>query len=105
VDTLCQVVDVLIGLLPSQVASAGLYPNPFSGSSNLSFTLKDAADVLIEAYDLAGKRIAELQRGDLPAGAHVLPIRTGEAGLPNGVYLIKLTVNGEAMTLRAVANR
>jgi PKD repeat protein len=104
-DTLCQVVDVLVGATPSQVASASLYPNPFSGSSNLQFTLKSASDVTIEAFDLSGKRLARLLDGELPAGDHTLPIRTGEGGLPNGVYLIKLTVNGETLTLRAVAER
>jgi PKD repeat protein len=104
-DTLCQTVDVLVGVTPSQVASASLFPNPFSGSSNLQFTLKAASDVTVEAFDLSGKRLARLLEGALPAGDHTLPIRTGEGGLPNGVYLIKLTVNGETMTLRAVAKQ
>jgi PKD repeat protein len=104
-DTLCQTVDVLVGVAPSQVASASLFPNPFNGSSNLQFTLKAASDVTVEAFDLSGKRLARLLEGALPAGDHTLPIRTGEGGLPNGVYLIKLTVNGETMTLRAVAER
>lgn len=104
-DTLCQTVDVLVGVAPSQVASASLYPNPFQGSSNLQFTLKAASDVTVEAFDLSGKRLARLLEGALPAGDHTLPIRTGQDGLPNGVYLIKLTVNGETMTLRAVAER
>ena len=82
--------DVLVGVAPSQVASASLFPNPFNGSSNLQFTLKAASDVTVEAFDLSGKRLARLLAGALPAGDHTLPIRTGEGGLPNGVYLINL---------------
>lgn len=102
-DTLCQVVDLSVAIDPSLLSRAELYPNPFSGSANLAFTLQHAAEVKVEAYDLSGKRIAHLLEGELPAGDHTLPIRTGDRGLPNGVYLIKLTVNGETMTLRAMA--
>jgi hypothetical protein len=102
-DTLCQVVDLSVAIDPSLLTRAELYPNPFSGSANLAFTLQHAAEVKVEAYDMSGKRIAHLLESELPAGDHTLPIRTGERGLPNGVYLIKLTVNGETMTLRAMA--
>jgi hypothetical protein len=104
-DTICQTVVLTVGVMPSLVTSAELYPNPFSGNANLRFHLKNAADVQVELFDLSGKRLYSLLDTELPAGEHTLPVRAAEGNLPNGVYLIKLTVNGEAMTLRAVSER
>ncbi len=45
-------------------------PNPFGDRTTFSLALPRAGDVTLAVYDLAGRRIATLQRGRLPAGLH-----------------------------------
>lgn len=102
-DTLCQAVDLLVGVKPSMdVDRVELYPNPFSQQAQLNFFLKNAASVQLEAFDLTGKRLAVLRNEDMGAGQQAIQIHTGDHGLPTGAYLLRLTVNGVSMSIRAV---
>ncbi len=47
-------------------------PNPFSGTTRISFTLASAGKVDVTVHDLAGRRIANLYQGSLEAGTHVV---------------------------------
>jgi hypothetical protein len=58
-------------------------------------TLVETADAALEAYTLAGTRIAGISLGRLPAGAHTLRWNgRDEVGrsLPRGFYLIRITI-------------
>jgi hypothetical protein len=46
------------------------YPNPFNPRTRIDFSLDQPGPVTISVFDLAGRRIAELQRGELSAGQH-----------------------------------
>ncbi len=46
------------------------YPNPFNPSTRIDFTLDRAGPVEIAVYDIAGRRVATLQQGNVEAGEH-----------------------------------
>ena len=48
-------------------------PNPFSSRTELAFELRGAQPVQLAIYDVAGRRIATLVDGTLPAGAMPSP--------------------------------
>lgn len=48
------------------------YPNPFNPSTQIGFALEQAGGVEIAVFDLAGRRVATLHRGELAAGDHVV---------------------------------
>jgi hypothetical protein len=79
-----------------------LSPNPARGPLQQSLRMPRAADVEWSLYDLAGRRVAWLWRGTLPAGAHelsgVLP-RSVAAGL----YFSRVRVGGWNSPARRVA--
>jgi hypothetical protein len=62
-------------------------PNPFSERTTFSLALPRAGHVLLAIYDLAGRRVATLKHGPLPAGVHAFewggrdddgrPVRSG----------------------------
>ncbi len=57
----------------SVIAGAQLgqnYPNPFNPGTRIDFSLEKPGFVEIGVYDLAGRRIATLHRGNLDAGEH-----------------------------------
>ncbi|MBC8424297.1 hypothetical protein H8E07_09260 [bacterium] len=46
------------------------YPNPFNPKTRIDFETERAGHVDVSVFDLAGRQVATLHRGELPAGAH-----------------------------------
>lgn len=67
------------------------FPNPFNLSVNLRFNLTKSAKVIIELFDLSGKKINEIENTLLNSGKHIYLINTPE--LCSGVYFIKIKIN------------
>jgi plastocyanin len=83
-------------------------PNPATGLTNVRFQLARVAEVRIDVYDLAGRRILELYRGVLPPGAHAIPWDGGDAqrfAVSSGVYVLRLEAAHGAATARVTLLR
>jgi hypothetical protein len=83
-------------------ALAGAEPNPAVRQLQVAFALPDAAGARLEAYDVTGRRVAQVEVGGLGAGRHVVKLG-GE--LRGGVYLVRLTRGEQTLTTRAVVVR
>lgn len=57
---------------PRTSALAAATPNPFAGSTALSFSLARAGAVELAIYSVDGRRVVTLENGKLPAGPHTL---------------------------------
>ncbi len=80
-------------------------PNPFVGSTNLNFNLKNTSMVKIEMFDLLGRKVKNIQElTELTAGDHKIEFNNTNAELPNGIYLIKLNVDGKESVIRVQDN-
>jgi choice-of-anchor B domain-containing protein len=66
------------------------YPNPFNPSTNIRYSLPEAAQVRIEVFNTLGQRMAILANGQMPAGYHEIVFDA--RGFASGVYLYKLQV-------------
>ena len=75
-------------------------PNPFNPRTVVSFDLPEAGPVELCAYDLAGRRVATLVGGSLPAGRHSRVWNGAE--LPSGLYVLRLK-SGQAVSTLAVS--
>jgi hypothetical protein len=84
------------------------FPNPARGSCLIRYALPGPSLVSLKVYDISGRLVRELDRGERPAGVH--PVfwdgRNG-AGLsvPGGVYLYRLEVGGFNQTRSVVLLR
>lgn len=81
----------------------GLYPNPFSESNTLHYSLSKAADLQIELYNAAGQRVRELFNDKLPAGLYTL--QTDAAGLPEGPYFYRIRVGEQKRTVKVIVSK
>ena len=66
------------------------YPNPFNPQTQFSLTLATTQHVLVEVYNLIGKRVMTLADEQLEANERHLFTLDG-ANLPSGIYLIQTT--------------
>ena len=71
-------------------------PNPFSHSVMCSFVLNEASNVTLSVYDMRGQRVATLMQGSYGEGFYEAAwngiAHTGKTA-PDGIYIIRLTVN------------
>ncbi len=59
-----------VGPTPALARMGQNYPNPFNPKTRIDFELERSGHVDVSVYDLAGRMIASLHRGDLAEGAH-----------------------------------
>lgn len=101
--------NVTLNVLPTgiaesnNIASFENYPNPFSDYTTISYTITKDAAVKLEVTDLLGNRVAEISNENQALGEH--SIRYNAANLNNGIYLMRLTVNGNSSTKKLILNR
>jgi hypothetical protein len=76
-------------------------PNPASALAILRFDLPNETSVRLNIYDVAGRRVRELDSGRETAGEHAVAwdLRDGEGhGVASGLYFARLEAGGRAVT-------
>jgi hypothetical protein len=93
--------------LPSAFAFDLAGPNPFRGSTSLTYSLPARSPVRIEVFNAAGRRLAILANGVQEAGVYRVPFapRDLAAGLGAGVYQVRITAGRHTKTVQAIAVR
>ena len=104
-----------LGALPSVVLAPGATsggnalalsparPNPFNGSTTFAIRLPATAPVDLAVHDLAGRRIATLAHAVYGPGEH--SFSWDGTGARDGLYFVRLTVNGEVLSTRVAMLR
>jgi len=80
-----------------------IYPNPFSNSATISFSLPASQNVSLKIYDVTGRLVATLADETLSAGNHLLQWNTtNENGnaVSKGIYLLQLSTENNSKTIR-----
>ncbi|MDB5234655.1 MAG: peptidase [Hymenobacter sp.] len=86
------------GAQPVQEVAA--YPNPFSGSTTISYSLTKEGPVSVEVYNTMGAKVQTLTMGTEAAGLH--QVKFDAAKLARGTYLFKVTTGETVSTKRLV---
>jgi len=69
------------------------YPNPFNPSTQIEFDLKQASDVQLTVYNVAGQPVATVASGLHNAGTHRVTFSADN--LPAGIYFYRLSAGGQ----------
>ena len=66
-------------------------PSPTSGQINIVFAVESRAEISIDVFDLAGRRVETLARGVWPSGTHTASWSGLGDGIasPAGVYIVR----------------
>jgi len=86
--------------LPLETHVGAAYPNPFGAVTSIPYALAEQAEVVLEVYNVLGRRVAQLVTGVQSAGQHTAS--WAPSGLPSGVYLVRLQAGMFQQTQRLV---
>ncbi len=78
--------------LPTAFALLPASPNPFNPTTAIGYQLPVAGKVRLEAFDALGRQVRTLVDAEQSAGSHQATFDA--AGLPSGVYWVRLTAVG-----------
>jgi len=77
-------------------------PNPVSNSTQISFSLLHAEKISVSVYDITGRLITKLIDGNLAAGNHKINWNAKEDGVDGGVYIMNISGDGYAHSVKLV---
>ncbi|MCC6691272.1 MAG: T9SS type A sorting domain-containing protein, partial [Bacteroidia bacterium] len=69
-----------------------VFPNPFSGTATINYSLEQNAGVNLEVYNAIGENVIDLVNRIESSGLH--QVQLSATDLSTGFYLVKLTING-----------
>ncbi|MCX7878712.1 MAG: T9SS type A sorting domain-containing protein, partial [Ignavibacteria bacterium] len=70
------------------------YPNPFNPSTKISFTLPERGMVTLKLFDVMGREIKELIKGNYNSGNYTFDLVAN--GMASGVYFYSIEVISES---------
>ena len=97
-----------IPLVPLDFALDPAYPNPFTGSATLSYQLGERARVVLEVFDVLGRRVGVLVDAEQDAGRYEVGWSgqsEGWASVASGVYICRLRTGAFMASQRLVLVR
>ncbi len=83
---------------PSSITLEANYPNPFKGSTTISYGLPTDGQVTIDVYSITGQKVRTLVNRKESAGTH--KVTFDASGLASGMYMYRLTVGDVTKTGR-----
>ena len=69
-----------------------IYPNPFSETASIRYSIRKDAHVRIELLDMLGKRMALVLDREQGPGTYDAKVSASESGLVHGVYFIRINL-------------
>jgi hypothetical protein len=85
---------------PLAFALGAPYPNPFTETATLTYTLDRSGPVRLELFDALGRRVSVIEDDARPAGTY--RVRFNGNALTPGLYVVRLTSGDQVATRRLV---
>ncbi len=78
------------------------YPNPVSDKTSFELILEKQSEVKVSVFNLMGKMVFELDKGNYIAGHHTISLDM--TGLAPGVYFYKVQAGAQSITRKMIVN-
>ena len=78
----------------------GVYPNPARNYASLVLELQETAKVEASIYSLIGSKIADIVKQEYTSGSYSETIDIRSLNLKQGMYIIKVSINGNTTELK-----
>ncbi len=87
--------------ISNEATTFSIFPNPAKQQVNVSYSLKEAANVELNMFSMDGRKISTLANNMVNEGNHTQNIMLPAATNP-GIYLIQLIANGQSTIQRII---
>jgi hypothetical protein len=84
----------------SGIQLLSVYPNPYSGQTNIVLTLDEAKYLQVEIYNYVGQKIENLLSGMQQPGEYKLKFSAANQGLSKGIYILRISTEEENYWLK-----
>lgn len=89
----------------SDKMDVSVFPNPFMEHATVRYNLTGDSKVKLEVFDISGKLVNQLFEGTQKQGNYTAPFDARKYGFMSGIFIVKLTVNGEVFSRQLVQMR
>lgn len=86
--------------IPSEFRLFQNYPNPFNPVTKIAFTIPQNSNVELILFDINGKEVAKIFRGELKKGYHIMNF--DGSNLASGVYTCRLVAGNFLSSIKIV---
>ena len=95
--------DKIQGDTPGEFSLSSVYPNPFNGTTNISFSVTEPSRISLGVYNISGRMVALPVNAEYNAGWH--EVIWDASGLPSGLYFACLTYKKKTQTAKMLLVR
>jgi hypothetical protein len=97
--------DALTGtdMIDEDLMAFSCYPNPFSSTLNISYTLTETTETVVRVHNALGQEVEVIKNEQAVAGEHIVQWDASQELL--GLYFISLEINGQVVTTQKVLLR
>ncbi|MBC8319963.1 MAG: Omp28-related outer membrane protein [Bacteroidetes bacterium] len=78
-------------------------PNPITNTANIEFNLSENADVNIAVFNILGKNVVNLYKGEMRSGSHSIQLNASD--LNSGVYFVKIQMNNDVVVKKIMITK
>lgn len=75
-----------------------IFPNPYTGKTQISYSLKETADVTLEVLNVLGEKIRTIVNKKQDKGSYSYEFSGRETGFNKGVYILKFKADEKTFT-------
>jgi hypothetical protein len=79
------------------------YPNPFNNTTIIRFAIPVSGQVILEVFDVAGRKVITLAARRFDPGIHEVPWQA--EGAPTGIYFYRLQTRDHSQTRKLLLIR
>ncbi|MBA3680729.1 MAG: T9SS type A sorting domain-containing protein [Bacteroidetes bacterium] len=97
--------NATVGIKELKRSSTGFmtaYPNPYTTLSTIAVNLPSSSKILLEVYDVLGKKIQTLDNSEKQQGVHKYNFSAKSLNYSSGMYFVKLTIGNTTDVIKIV---
>lgn len=106
-DSTCHTIVISSSSVPEiqgNIGSIRNYPNPFGHNTTIGYSLRQQGEVVIAVYDLLGTKVADVENAKSKSPGDYQTTFDASA-LPEGIYFLRMTLNGNSITSKITITR
>lgn len=95
-------IEIANEIVPVNNTNIDVAPNPFDKDFTVTYNVENAGKVNVELYDNMGRFVSTLLNEKQKEGVQTLTVNTAKEGIKEGIYILKVAIDGVSVTKQIV---